>query len=187
MRNILTAISNHLSPSQKKTNFLYAYLIKMSKQYPKYYKLILNSANGRYINGEWAFNIDVPLFDNLHEHYKWVMSVQSFHSSVITSTGGNIGNTHTNASSYGNIHIREFTQITSYSSRSKTNTDIVATFTGKNFASSPALNTVAVPIDSNFWIQRQITVYFSDATQTRLTTPQDAQWQLTLCLYKADD
>lgn len=159
----------------------------MSKQYPKYYRLILNSANGRYSNGEWAFNIDVPLFDNLNEKYKWVMSVQSFFSSLITSTGGNIGNTHNATSLYGNIHIREFTQITSYSSKSKTNTDIVATFTGKSFMASPALNSIAVPIDDSFWIQRQITVYFSDATQTKLTTPQDAQWQLTLCLYKADD
>lgn len=158
-----------------------------TNKYPKYFKIILNSTHGSYSNGDWTFYVDMPLFDNIPKTENWVISVQSFYSSVIASTSGNIGNTHLSSSAFANIHIRELQQNTSYSSRTKTNTTIVSSFTGRSVVANPALNTIAIPLNSNFWIQRQLTVFFSDATMTPLITPNDANWQLTLLIYKADD
>jgi hypothetical protein len=79
-----------------------------SKQYPKIYKIVFNSANARYYNGEFSFDLTLPTFDNLHTKVGWVLGVDSFCTSNtpagITATGGG---------TFANLHLRELSQITS--------------------------------------------------------------------------
>lgn len=157
------------------------------KPYPKYYRLILNSADARYTSGFFTWDINLPLFDNIHDKSSWVMSVASFFSSVIPSTGLNVGNTQIASSAFANIHIQELSQITSYSSRTRTNSDIVATYSGRSYVSSSVRDAIAIPVDEQWWIRKAITVSFSDINMTRLNTPADAPFQLCLLIWKADE
>jgi hypothetical protein len=97
--------------------------MSLSNPYPKIYKLILNSANARYFDGEFVFDINLPTFDHLHTKVGYVVGVDSFYTSStpagITAVGGGL---------FGNLHMRELAQITSYSSEKKAQSDVILTF-----------------------------------------------------------
>ena len=161
--------------------------MSLSKPYPKYYKLVLNSAQARYYNNEFCFDVSLPLFDNINTRVGWVMCVNSFNSSVIPSNGLNVANTQTSPSSFANIHLKEFSQITSYSSKTRTNTSVIATFNGRSFTSNASINSVAIPIDEYWWCQKSLTVFFSDENLNILSVPADATFQISILIWKADD
>ncbi len=145
---------------------------------------MLNSADARYSNGDFTFDVNLPLFDNIHERSGWVASVQSFFSTPDAS-GVFVGNTHTNV--FANIHIAEFAQMTSYSSKTKHFSTMVATFTDRSLVNDISANTIGTPIDEHWWINKVVTISFTDNTLTRITTPSTARFQIVLNLWKADD
>jgi hypothetical protein len=155
------------------------------KAYPKHYKIILNSADARYASdGSFTWDVNLPLFDSIHERSGWVVALQSFFSTP-TNAGVFVGNTQTNV--YANIHIREFAQMTSYSSKTRHFTTIIATFTDRSFISDVAKETVAIPVDENWWINKQITVFFSDNLMNQITTPETARFQITLNMWNPNN
>ena len=154
------------------------------KPYPQYCKVILNSSNARYNNGEFAFDVNLPLID-YREKAKWVISVDNFNSAPIPSTGLNVGNTQT--SIFANMHMRELSQILSFSSKTMCASDVILTFTGRSFYRANSTNTIAEPLGEQFWVNKQITLYFSDSSLNKLTTPQDAPFQVCMLIWKAED
>ena len=155
------------------------------KQYPKYYKIVLNSAQARYnSDGSFTWDVNLPLFDSIHERSGWVASLQNFYSTP-SAAGVFVGNTHTNV--FGNIHIREFSQVTSYSSKTSNFTSVLATFTDRSWVSDVVTNSIAIPIDEFWWINKSVTVFFSDNAMNNIVTPSTAVFQLTLNLWKAND
>jgi hypothetical protein len=154
------------------------------KAYPQYCKVVLNSSDARYNNGEFQWDVTLPLID-YKEKAKWVVSVDNFNSAPIPSTGLNVGNTQTNA--FANLHMREISQILSFSSKTRGMTDVILTFIGRSFYRANSTNTIAVPLAEQFWVNKQITLYFSDVSLNRLITPQDAPFQVSFLIWKAED
>ena len=153
--------------------------MSINKPYPKFYKLVLNSANARYYNGEFSFDVNIPMGDNLHTKVGWVLGVDSFFTSSAIA-----GITLTGNALFANLHLRELTQITSYSTDKKAQSDCILTFNSgitKNYLDT---DTVGLPIaDENFFINKQFTMYFTDNTLTKVVAPQNSSFQVTLMLW----
>lgn len=152
----------------------------MSKPYPKYYKIILNSADARYNAGEFTWDVNLPLFDNINDRSGWVVALQNFFSTP-TTAGVFVGNTHNNV--FANIHIKEFSQLTSYSSKTRHFSSIIGTFTDRSLVSNLTTDMVAIPIDEGWWINKQITVFFSDNDINTINTPSTSTFQITLNMW----
>ena len=153
--------------------------MSINKPYPKFYKLVLNSANARYFNGDFSFDVNIPTYDNLHTKVGWVLGVDTFVTSNtpggITATGGGL---------FANLHMRELTQITSYSTDKKAQSDCILTFNSAFVKNYIDTNTVGLPIaDENFFINKQLTLYFTDNTLTKVVAPSNTAFQVTLLLW----
>lgn len=153
--------------------------MSINKPYPKFYKLVLNSANARYYNGEFSFDVNIPTFDNLHTKVGWVIGVDTFVTSNtpagITPLGGGL---------FGNLHMRELTQITSYTTEKKAQSDCILTFNSAFVKNYIDTNTVGLPIaDENFFINKQLTLYFTDNTLTKVIAPSNTAFQVTLLMW----
>lgn len=157
--------------------------MSLSKQYPKYYRVVLNSANARYSNGDFIFEVNLPLYDNLHTKVGWVMGVDSFFTSSAIG-----GITLTGHGTYANLHCRELTQICSYSSEKKAQSDSILTFNSsfvKNYLSTDTVGQTLV--DENFFVNKTLTFSFSDSTLTRIVAPSNSVFQVCLLIWKAED
>ena len=153
--------------------------MSINKPYPKFYKLVLNSANARYYNGEFSFDINIPLWDSYNTKVGWVLGVESFFTSNtpagITPLGGGL---------FGNLHLRELCQITSYSTEKKAQSDCILTFNSAFVKNYIDTNTVGLPItDEGFFINKQLTMWFSDNTLNKLVVPSNTAFQVTLMLW----
>lgn len=158
----------------------------MSSPYPKYYKIILNSSNARYTNGSFTFDVNLPLFDSMHNRCEWVMNLSNFCSSVDPLSGLFIGQDNLSSVPIVNIHIQEFSQITQYSSKTKGMSDVIATLYNSSSEYFNTVNTIAIPIPEQWWINKTCTISFSDIQLNKLNVSQETPFQLTLDLWKAD-
>jgi hypothetical protein len=159
------------------------YIMSLSKQYPKFYKIVLNSANARYSNGDFMYEVNLPLYDNLHTKVGWVMGVDTFFTSStiggISIAGGGV---------FANLHCKELTQITSFSSEKKAQSDAILTFNSGNYQNFLCTNSVGQPIiDENFFVNKTLTLSFTDSTLTRIVAPSNSVFQCTICIWKAED
>lgn len=150
-----------------------------NRPYPKCYKLVLNSVNARYIDNEFIFDVNLPTFDSLNTKMGWMLGVESFFTSTtlagITLTGGG---------AFGNLHLRELSQINSYSSARKTCTDVILTFNSANVINSFVSSSVAQPItDEQFWVNKQLTFYFSNSSLAKTAVASNASFQIVLSLW----
>lgn len=153
--------------------------MSINKPYPKFYKLVLNSANARYYNGDFSFDVNIPMWDSLTTKVGWVLGVDSFLTSSaiggITLTGGG---------AFANLHLRELTQITSYSTDKKAQSDCILTFNSGMTKNYLGTDNVGLPItDENFFINKQFTMYFTDSTLTKVVAPQNSVFQVTILLW----
>ena len=154
-----------------------------SKQYPKCYRIVLNSADARYVNGDFQFDINLPLFDNLHTKTGWMIGVESFFTnSTIASINLAGGGT------FANLHLRELAQIGSYASNKKTCTDVILTFNSGSVINSFVNSSVASPItDENFFVNKQMTFYFSDRLLIKSNEPAISVFQIVLNIWRNQD
>jgi hypothetical protein len=153
--------------------------MSINKPYPKFYKLVLNSANARYYNGDFSFDVNIPLWDSLTTKVGWVLGVDSFFTSNtpagITGTGGGL---------YGNLHLKELTQITSYSTDKKAQSDCILTFNSASVKNFLTINSVGLPIaDENFFINKQFTLYFTDNSLNKVVVPSNTSFQVTILMW----
>lgn len=148
-----------------------------SRQYPKMYRIVLNSANARYTNGEFAWDINMPMWDNLHTKTGWVMGVESLFIGVSVA-----------ATDFGNIHLNELSQLLSFQSNTKANSTVLLTYNSSATHNDFVTDSVSIPItDENFFINKTLTVWFSDKTLTRTTPGSTFPFQLTLNIWRPDD
>lgn len=153
--------------------------MSLSRPYPKYYRMVLNSANATYRNGEYQFNVNLPTFDSLHTKVGWLIGVECF------VTGGTPAGISTNGQgTFANLHMRELSQITSYCSVNKGTSDVILTFNSPYYANSFVTSSVALPItDERFFINKQLTFYFSDYTLTKTNEAQNLSFQVQLAIW----
>ena len=153
-----------------------------SKTYPKFYRIILNSANAQYNNGDFTFQVNLPLFDSLNTKQGWLLGVESFYTSS-TPAGISLNG----QGAFANLHLRELTQITSYSSSRKASGDVLTTFNSAGYTNSFVTDSVAIPItDEQFFINKQITLYFSNSSLTRTVEAENTVFQVVLNLWHPD-
>lgn len=154
--------------------------MSINKPYPKFYKLVLNSANARYYNGDFSFDVNIPMWDSLHTKVGWVLGVDSFFTSNtpagITATGGGL---------FGNLHLRELTQITSYTTEKEAQSDCILTFNSASVKNFLSTNSVGLPItDEGFWVNKQFTMYFTDNALNKVVVPSNTAFQVTIFLWE---
>ena len=154
-----------------------------SKQYPKTYRIVLNSADARYNNGEFQFDVNLPTFDNLHTKTGWMVGVESFFTNStiagISLAGGG---------SFANLHLRELAQIGSYGSNKKTCTDVILTFNSGSVINSFVNTSIATPItDENFFVNKQLTFYFSDKLIIKSNETALTYFQIVLNIWRNHD
>jgi hypothetical protein len=154
--------------------------MSLTKPYPKCYRVVLNSADARYINGEFIFNVNLPMFDSLNTKVGWMLGIESFFTASaiagITLAGG--GN-------FANLHLRELSQINSYSSSKKTCSDIVLTFNSSVTRNNYVASSVTIPItDEQFFVNKQLTFYFSDKLIVKSNEPALTYFQIVLNLWQ---
>jgi hypothetical protein len=152
----------------------------MSKPYPKCYRIVLNSADAVYNNGEFSFQINLPLFDNLHTKVGWMIGVESFFTnSAIAGISLNGSGT------FANLHLRELSQIGTYSSATKNCSDVILTFNSQSVSNSFVNSSVASPItDENFFINKLLTFYFSDRRMIKSNEPALTSFQVVLNIWE---
>lgn len=153
--------------------------MSINKPYPKFYKIVLNSANARYYNSEFSFDVTIPTYDNLHTKVGWVLGVESFYTSNtpggITATGGGL---------FANLHLKELAQITSYTTERQAQSDVILTFNRADVKNSLSTNSVGLPVvDENFFINKQLTLWFSDNTLTKAVVPSNTSFQVTILIW----
>lgn len=86
-----------------------------------------------------------------------------------------------------NVHIRELPQITSYSSKTKGNGDIVCTIKDGKFYNDIKNNNVAMPLHSSInFINQPWTVYFTDANLSKINVS-NGTFQIVLRVFNTDD
>jgi hypothetical protein len=163
-----------------KNKYFITLYIMYAKQYPKTYRIVLNSADAVYRDGEFSFPVNLPLFDNLHTKVGWMLGVESFFTnSTIAGISLNGGGT------FANLHLRELSQIGSYSSSRRNCTDVILTFNSGNVANSFVSNSVASPItDEGFFVNKNLTFYFSDRFLNKSNLPFDTDFQLVLTIWR---
>ena len=157
--------------------------MSINKPYHKYYKIILNSQHARYNNGEFTWDITLPLFDNLHTKVGWILGVESFYTSNVPGAVLEVGQ-----GGYANLHLRELTQITSFSSDRKANSDVILTLNSTYVKNDLVQSSIGIPIsDENFFINKSLTMYFSDEDMVKLVELQTMPFQVTLLIWKGTD
>lgn len=152
-----------------------------SKQFPKFYKVILNSQHARYSNGEFTWEVTLPLYDNLHTKVGWILGVESFYTSDVPNGVLEVGQ-----GGYANLHLRELTQIASFSSDRKANTDVILTLNSTYVKNNLVTNSIGIPItDEHFFVNKCLTMYFSNEDMVKMIEPQAMPFQVTLLIWKA--
>jgi hypothetical protein len=154
-----------------------------SKQYPKCYRIVLNSADARYVNGDFQFDVNLPLFDNLHTKTGWMIGVESFFTN---STIANINLA--GGGTFANLHLRELAQIGSYASNKKSSTDVLLTFNSGSVINSFVNSSVATPItDEGFFVNKLLSFYFSDRLLIKSNEPAISVFQIVLNIWRNQD
>jgi hypothetical protein len=169
-----------IQATTKNKSIITLYNMSWNKQYPKCYRIVLNSADAVYNNGEFSFQVNLPTFDNLNTKVGWMVGVESFFTSS-TIAGISLNGSGT----FANLHLKELDQLGSYASSKKTCTDIIQTFNSGSVMNSFVNSSVAIPItNEQFFVNKQLTFYFSDKLIIKSNEPALTYFQIVLNLWK---